>query len=102
MFYTFTKLILYFTFLTVLRMNCFSSNSFLICTFLDNWFLIIYKNHFNFYHFHQMAALSTSTCKPAESSGDKKGSCWQTLQALKSTGTKRFFVNLKENEPNIM
>lgn len=102
MFYTFTKLILYFIFLTVLWMNCFSSNLFSICTFLDNWFLITYKNYFNFYYFHQMAVLGMSICKPAENSGDKKGSGWQTLQALKSTRTKRFFVNLKENKPNNM
>ena len=43
-----------------------------------------------------MAVLGTSTCKPAENSGDKKGNGWQTLEALKSTRTKRFFVNLKE------
>lgn len=49
-----------------------------------------------------MAVLGMSICKPAENSGDKKGSGWQTLQALKSTRTKRFFVNLKENKPNIM
>lgn len=49
-----------------------------------------------------MAVLGMSICKPAENSGDKKGSGWQTLQALKSTRTKRFFVNLKENKPNNM
>ena len=43
-----------------------------------------------------MAVMGTSTCKPAENSGDKKGSGWQTLQGLKSTGTKRFFVNMKD------
>lgn len=38
-----------------------------------------------------MAVLGTSTCKPAENSGDKKDSGWQTLQGPKSTRTKRFF-----------
>lgn len=47
-----------------------------------------------------MAVSGMSIYKPAEGSGDKKGSGWQTFQAPKSTGTWRFLFFKPERKMN--